>query len=79
MPTKKKKTVSKKAAPSVTESTTPATVASVNPVPTTVSEPPAGWVAPGTVVARLTGRGYMPATCLGCRRSSVVEQLIRNQ
>jgi hypothetical protein len=42
----KKKTVSKKTAPSVTESTTPATVADVNPVPASVSAPPTGWVEP---------------------------------
>jgi hypothetical protein len=70
----KKKTVSKKAAPSVTESTTPATVASVNPVPTTVSEPPAGWVAP----VRIGKKGRRPRNGLTLAATSLAAELKTN-
>jgi hypothetical protein len=70
----KKKSVSKKAAPSVTESTTPATVADVNPVPTTVSAPPAGWVAP----AKIGRKGRRPKNGLTLAATSLSAELKTN-
>ena len=70
----KKKTLSKKAAPSVTESTTPATVASVNPVPTNVSAPPAGWVAP----LRIGKKGRRPKNGLPLAAVALASELKAN-
>jgi hypothetical protein len=70
----KKKTASKKAAPSVTESTTPATVADVNPVPTSVSAPPAGWVEP----AKIGRKGRRPRNGLPLAAVALASELKTN-
>ena len=70
----KKKIASKKAAPSVTESTTPATVADVNPVPTSVSAPPTGWVEP----AKIGRKGRRPRNGLPLAAVALASELKAN-
>jgi len=61
-------------APSVTESTTPAAIASVNPVPSSVSTPPAHWVEP----ARLGRKGRRPRDGLNLVAPSLAADLRAN-
>ncbi|MGO9000051.1 MAG: hypothetical protein ACLQVI_42535 [Polyangiaceae bacterium] len=70
---KSKKVVSK-VAPLVTESTTPATVASVNPVPTSVSAPPEGWVEP----KKLSKKGRRPRNGLTLAAAGLSSELRTN-
>jgi hypothetical protein len=67
-----KKIVSKVA--TVTESTTPATVASVNPVPANVSAPPAGWVEP----SKLGRKGRRPKNGLPLAATGLAGELRKN-
>ncbi len=69
----KKKIVSN-VAPVVTESTTPAVVASVNPIPSSVSAPPAGWVAP----TKLGRRGRRPKNGLTLVAPDLADEFRKN-
>ena len=71
MSSSKKKKVVSKVAPVAPELTAPAAVASVNPIPTTVSAPPDGWVEP----ERLGRKGRRPKTGLTLVAPDLVAEL----
>jgi hypothetical protein len=71
MSSSKKKKVVSEVAPVAPESTTPASVASVNPIPTTVSAPPDAWIAP----ERLGRKGRRPKTGLTLVAPDLVAEL----